>query len=605
MKVDPVHAPIGSFFINSPMFRVPKYQRSYAWDKDEVEDFIKDMEQCFLKRKANTPINHFFGGMVSVERPVTGVVKQHEYELVDGQQRCATFVLTAAVIISIYKKILVDCIALGDTNNKTILEKRISKLSERFIEFEQEVNRNTLTVDSLVLSKADSQFFKDLIRDNNPTPDRESHSRLRYAYEKIRTKIEGLIDNTSNSTKIDDLELFQQLLDIDFSIIHIVTYDTGEAYRLFQVLNDRGKSLTDGDLLRAKTLELLEGFTANQTSAEVYWDKILIDNPKITENNLRWIYSSHNGSRAGTNTLFDDFLKKFYPQANQLPIDVTKSNIILNQTKEIYEEIEITRKISEGQWPFSNSSRPITAWDRNRLSLLINELGFTVTVPILLAAYKLGERSFSEVVQTLEKFLFRYKTVSNAHIEAVVSALHSQSVVIRANIGSYNVSTLKNVLRPLLNSRANDTHFKSSLDTTMIYKDGGGNKPLKYLLMTLEHYKRWYDTGANGDAQCMDKTRVYDFASTTIEHIYPRNATAPVLDILLEPLKNQLENLTFMGPTDNVAGGNDSFQIKKPIFSASSVGLNQDIGRLTQWTPTELTARKNKLKDMACKIFNF
>ncbi len=58
-----------------------------------------------------------------------------------------------------------------------------------------------------------------------------------------------------------------------------------------------------------------------------------------------------------------------------------------------------------------------------------------------------------------------------------------------------------------------------------------------------------------------------------------------------------------MGPTDNVLGGNDDFTIKKPIFQASSVILNQSIGALSHWSTTELDARKTELKTMACSIF--
>lgn len=86
--------------------------------------------------------------------------------------------------------------------------------------------------------------------------------------------------------------------------------------------------------------------------------------------------------------------------------------------------------------------------------------------------------------------------------------------------------------------------------------------------------------------------------------MYPRNARGAVIDATLEPLKNEIENLTFMGPTDNVAGGNDDFATKQPIFQASSVGLNTDIGNYAQWTTAELAVRKDLLKDMACSIFN-
>lgn len=602
MRVEPEYAAVGTFFTNNPMFRVPKYQRSYAWESPEVEDYVKDLSICYDKRKSGNPINHFFGGMVSVEKSVVGVVRQHEYELVDGQQRLSTFVLTVGALISVYKEILVLAVSSADTINETIINRRIDRLTKRFIEFEQEVNRETINVDALIMSKADKQFFKDIIRQNNPTPSRVSHERIDFAYKKLREKILATIStSTSLVDKIDNLEIFEHIIDDDFSMIHIITYDKKEAYKLFQTLNDRGKSLTEGDLLRAKTLEILENHAARQDSAERLWNDILQDAPKVIDNYLRWVYSSHSGARAGSNTLFDDFLDKFYPQ-HQLPtINAADAQVILDTTQSLQTEIVVLRKISEGIWPFQSSS-PITAWDRNRLTLLIRELGFTVTLPLLLSAYSLGERKFSEIVQILEKFLFRYKTVSNQHIEAVVTIFHTQSVLIRTNPGGYNIDNLKNTLRALLHSRVNDVQFRSSLDS-MSYKEGGGNKPLKYFLMTLEHYKRWFDTGATGSPVCNDKTRVYDFSSTTIEHVYPRNAHGAVITTTLEPLKNEIENLTFMGPTDNVAGGNDDFVTKKSIFSASSVSLNTYIGSLSQWTTVELARRKTELKDMACAIF--
>ncbi|MDI5897658.1 DUF262 domain-containing protein [Flavobacterium yafengii] len=602
MKVTPVYAAVGTFFKNDPMFRVPKYQRSYAWENSEIEDYLKDLENCFINQKKGTPVNHFFGGMVSVEKNVDGVVSQKEYELVDGQQRLATFVITISALISIYKDLLIVVTTNNEDENKRIINTRITKLTERFIEFEQEVHRNTKFVESLTLSKSDEYFFKDIIRQNNPIPTRESHFRIKNVYDKLVIKINDLIfSSTTTGDKIDDLEKFHTIIDDDFSIIHIVTQDTQEAYKLFQVLNDRGKSLTDGDLLRAKTLEILEGFHTQQDSAEHLWDEILKDSSKVTDNYLRWIYASHQGNRAGSNTLFDDFLDKLFPEHKQT-IDSTKANTVLSTIKEIKHEFEIARKISEGSWPFQTTDRFITSWDLNRLDLLIRELGFTVSLPILLASYKLGERKFSEIVQLLEKFLFRYKTIANEHIEAVVTIFHTNSVLIRTNPSTYDINSLVNDLRILQTARVNDTHFKNSLDT-MSYKEGGGNKPLKYFLMSLEHYKRWYDNGATGTQVCLDKTRVYDFSSTTIEHVYPRNAKNIVINSTLEPIKNEIENLTFMGSKDNELGGNDDFTTKKSIFLASSVGLNNDIGNLSQWSVTELEARKNQLKNMACAIF--
>ena len=51
-----------------------------------IKDFIKDLKNCFSKRKAGAPINHFLGGILSVEYSVDGVVRQHKDEIIDGQQ---------------------------------------------------------------------------------------------------------------------------------------------------------------------------------------------------------------------------------------------------------------------------------------------------------------------------------------------------------------------------------------------------------------------------------------------------------------------------------------------------------------------------------------
>jgi hypothetical protein len=45
--------------------------------------------------------------------------------------------------------------------------------------------------------------------------------------------------------------------------------------------------------------------------------------------------------------------------------------------------------------------QPLTSWDKTRLNILIVELGHTLSIPLLLAASELNQKSFSEIVNIL------------------------------------------------------------------------------------------------------------------------------------------------------------------------------------------------------------
>lgn len=590
----PSFIPVGALFGQESIYYIPKYQRAYAWEDESIEDFLSDTKKCYEKRKLGTPIDHFFGGVICVEHKITGTLNKYKYELIDGQQRLTTYTLLAKAIIDIYESLHQECIDVNDQDNASIIEDRINELKKRFIKFTQEVNRVRTDVYVLELSRNDNDFYRSLINGNPVSIQRESHKRIDVALKKIKDKILELIDSINLLEKVDNLQLIEQIINNDFSILHMTTDSKDSAYRLFQVINDRGVSLSESDLLRAKTLELLESDSSKQDAIEVIWNNILIEHHSDTANFLTWIYESYYGKRVKKSEIYDEYIDNRFKETST-------SQEIYNEMVKLEEEIKVCRKLIKSEWLYPHQ-RPVFKWDRNKLKLLIEDLGHTLAYPLLVSASLLSHKQFSEIVHMVEKVFFRYKLICNQHVTPLKQLYYEEAKKIRDNPSLYNTTSLKNKLNTLLSAKANDTTFKSHLEG-IEYQPGGNNKVLRYFLLTIEYYYECYKHNGTGSRSCIDKSRVYDFSDTSIEHIYPRNADTSDQIADIEPLKNTLGNLCIMDPDQNSTADNDIFNDKKGIYQSSSVKMLQEIAQKPDWTKADIEYSKNNMLNMALKIF--
>src|SRR5487761_2466330 len=86
-------------FSDSPRFVVPRYQREYSWQSQQVEQLLWDIDDIELIHRSKSNItpkgNHFIGLLVFIdEKDQNG---DQIFSVVDGQQRLSTFLLIAAV----------------------------------------------------------------------------------------------------------------------------------------------------------------------------------------------------------------------------------------------------------------------------------------------------------------------------------------------------------------------------------------------------------------------------------------------------------------------------------------------------------------------------
>ncbi len=196
------------FFSGDKTFKIPSYQRDYAWEAENIEDIFNDIQEAI-----ETNTNHFIGTFILSKNE-----NESEYKIVDGQQRLTTLYMLLSVIV------------------KQLDETRKAAFTFLFI-------TNTDGSKKLILSGHTAKFFDDLLSDMNPTPTDKGQKRLAEAYKKISQQIAAL-----------PKESVVRWADVvkSFTVIDFVEQNEGQAIRMFQSVNDRGVPLSNMD--KAKSL---------------------------------------------------------------------------------------------------------------------------------------------------------------------------------------------------------------------------------------------------------------------------------------------------------------------------------------------------------------
>lgn len=600
LPITPHHLEVARLFAYDRTFQVPKYQRYYAWGDEQVEDFISDIERCRFERAAGRTRPHFLGGLVTVAAPVAGSNRQN-VEVIDGQQRLTTITMLVAQLRRRMRELLASVDRTAPDAPHEFLKKREDQL-RGYEWFEDSVSLRTIEVPRLTLSKPDRTFFAEMLAWRDPAVRRESHRLLKAAFTKIDLYLQELVAEGTDVGKAECLAQIADVLSHDWTVIHMATDSRPEAYMLFQVLNDRGTGLTEGVLLRAATLDALErgGSDAQLAQTEDAWDRMLELPSERVEEDLRWIYASHEGERPGKTTLFDQFLTKRFPQQRTTLLDAEDATSLAEAVQALETDFQRIERMRAGDWPYAPIHPDITLFDRERLELLVVHLKFEICMPLLVSAARLDQMEFARIVHLLERFMFRYKTIVGARVEPAMKAFYQHAVAIRSAPSTYRVASLEADLRQLVARYADDTRFISRLREHS-YQPAGGNKPLKYLLLTLDHYVAWNDRGGTG-RPLADKSWIDDFRHATLEHVHAQSPGAP--NPALDPVVNALGNLAVLNPRDNDAAGNRPFAQKRLILARSSSPLNARIGQEQAWELAQVEARRDYIEDLARKVFS-
>ena len=231
------------------IFKVPDYQRGYAWEEQQVGEFLDDLELLDSDRF------HYTGTVVLFQRPDARHLMDNEgnsyveTDIVDGQQRLTTIVL----LLNEMSK------ALNMYDEGTALAEGIRK---RFVEA---ADTDLQPLHKLTLSDDTDHFFK-----NNVLSNGSVESRPVMAAQRLEDARQQIADYLHRADEADETRA-AWLRDLHARVttrLHFNLYEVdweGEVGVIFEVMNDRGKQLTDLD--KVKNYLLHVAYSLHVTSA--------------------------------------------------------------------------------------------------------------------------------------------------------------------------------------------------------------------------------------------------------------------------------------------------------------------------------------------------
>lgn len=556
-------------------FEIPSYQRAYSWDDKQVNQFIEDLK---------TAENHYYLGHFLFE-----IKEDNVLCIIDGQQRLTTSI----IFFSVLKKEL--------ERRKTKGEKVDLDLDDITDYYLKDLRKDTQKFKTV---KDDNNFFIDEIIEGKDSHSQEidtaSKRRIRSAKE--------IFEKEFLKASIKNLIKWCKLVE-NATITEYVVKDKTQATQIFAFQNDRGKKLSNLEIIKAYFM--LQIYLSSSTKEKI-------------EENIGYL---------------EDELSKIYKQIVRIKIDEDE---VLNyywravSGKGFYSE-EVIKGIKE---KITSLTTEKTAWIKEFISGLSQAFqtvekiekstesytidlrylnNMTLSYPFIIKAYKLkaDEKTINRLIKLLENITFRYLLRGGrAEIESRLN-----HYLINCNSTEDIEKNISSIVDNLKNhhwwNHWNDRSMNSYL-SGFFYK----NRVDNYLLWKYELYLCDDNHPKPHNVSFEDLIR-----HESIEHIAPQTPTNgdpvangygiyedkvnPEEGIISGNWLNSLGNLLLISQSHNSSIGNKPFSDKLQSYGRENL-LNQqkEIANFISdknnpvWDKKAIEERRKKIIETAKKIWD-
>lgn len=560
LKSDSTH--LSGLLNEDPRFVVPDYQRSYAWEKEQWEDFWNDLQSISENE------THFFGTIVLV-RQDKGLGKEDLYEIVDGQQRLTT--------------VLIFLTVLKEKFDKKGQQGRVDSINQKFI-WSKDNDHNKRH--NLNLNDLDNQDYTRLIEGRDPTT------------ESLLVKSREYFREALNGKSTEDLKKIQDKLLKNMPVIKIQTSDEDSAFKLFETLNDRGKDLSKVDLMKKSLLEEVERRNLDHDEIKQEWENIIQTIRHEVNKQVRFFTNY---------MMYSPRLDIHQSVTNRTIVDVFES--ILDDDEDEYGEITIGELVNDMREKagiyeriINSDIQKFTNDTNSQINYLLENMeNFGATRERTLFLFLLSE------VDNESKVRRGLKIVESFNVrESLTGGVTGRGAnKLYANVCS-QMDSLSRPIKYLQNELSTEASSDEQLRRAIKESTFPNKSQTKYLLRKFE--RRRYQKSSMQNPGYNRKGHV--------EHIAPkRSFTADKYSEWVEYLdmsesefdqyRNKIGNKILLEERLNLEAGLNPFEKKKSKYEDSDFAMADSITEYDEWKQDQIDKRTEELAQKAPKIWDF
>jgi hypothetical protein len=533
---------------NGSAFRVPKFQRDYAWTRDNWEDLWTDIAD--LESQAGQ-VQHYMGALVTQQ-------KDSEILIIDGQQRITTLsILSLAILHSLR--------TLGEDERFKLL----------FANYIGGTDPGSLKPYSkLALNANDDGFYQTHLVGLKPPINirklTDSQKNLWAAFDFFCEKIK-LHPRLKTGQALS--EFLNDFLAKRLMFILIRVQDEVSAYTVFETLNARGVELTTGDLLK------------NYLYAQV--SRSPNDLSHVQE---QWQIISQTVSAAAV----PDFLR-MYLNSNQAPVRPERLfraiRTLAQKPEDVFALLDALQRAAIVYAALNDENDEYWKDFPKSCKLHVRALKLfqaEAYKPLALAcAARLDGNELERVLAGTVAVMFRYVVIGRRRTNEL-ERIFNQAAQDVSNLVLRSAHKIEQALVALYLS--DEEFIESFSDTSRPYK-GPQKKLIPYILCQIE-------TKISG------KSLDFETLDASIEHVLPSNPATEWFQLFAQPEQylSRLGNYALLDVEDNRLVGNKEYAIKLQKYQASKYDTTRMIN-YQEWNPASLQERQRSLAKWAAEIW--